>query len=60
MIEPATLIASANEIDNRIGPIPGRSSDRIAVELRKAAAEIERLRRTAGESVDAVGQAKVP
>lgn len=44
MIEPAQLIASANEIDNRMGPIPGRSSDRIAVELRKAAALIVELR----------------
>lgn len=37
MITAATLIASADEIDNRLGPIPGRSSDRIAVELRAAA-----------------------
>lgn len=37
MITPAHLIASADEIDNRLGPIPGRSSDRIAVELRAAA-----------------------
>lgn len=44
MIEPAQLIASANEIDGRMGPIPGRSSDRIAVELRKAAALIVELR----------------
>lgn len=42
-IEPAHLIASADEIDNRLGPIPGRSSDRIARELRLAAQEIERL-----------------
>lgn len=40
----ADLTASANEIDNRMGPIPGRSSDRIANELRWAAAEIERMR----------------
>jgi hypothetical protein len=44
MIEPNQLIASAEEIDNRMGPIPGRSSDRIARELRLAAQEIERLR----------------
>jgi len=37
MLTPARLIASADEIDNRLGPIPGRSSDRIAVELRAAA-----------------------
>lgn len=44
MIEPSQLIASANEIDNRIGPVPGRSADRIAVELRKASALILELR----------------
>lgn len=44
MIEPAALIASAEEIDNRLGPIPGRSSDRIAKELRKAAQQITDLR----------------
>jgi hypothetical protein len=27
-IQVADLTASANEIDNRMGPIPGRSSDR--------------------------------
>lgn len=43
-IEPAQLIASAEEIDNRLGPIPGRSSDRIARELRAAAALITDLR----------------
>ncbi len=37
LIEPAALVASADEIDNRMGPIPGRSSDRIARELRAAA-----------------------
>lgn len=49
MVEPAQLIASANEIDNRIGPIPGRSSDRIAAELRKAAALIIELREAASD-----------
>lgn len=34
------LIASADEIDNRLGPIPGCSSDRIARELRQAAAAL--------------------
>lgn len=43
-IQVADLTASANEIDNRMGPIPGRSSDRIANELRWAATEIERMR----------------
>lgn len=42
-IEPAALIASADEIDNRMGPIPGMSSDRIARELRNAAALITKL-----------------
>lgn len=40
----AALIASADEIDNRMGPIAGRSSDRIARELRQAATEIDQLR----------------
>ncbi len=40
----AHLIASANELDNRLGPIPGRSSDRIANELRWAAAELQAKR----------------
>jgi hypothetical protein len=44
MIGPDQLIASADEIDNRLGPIPGRSSDRIARELREAAALIKALR----------------
>jgi hypothetical protein len=43
MIQPTDLIASADEIDNRLGPIPGRSSDRIARELRAAAALISEL-----------------
>ena len=49
MIGPSQLIASADEIDNRIGPIPGRSSDRIARELRIAAALIEKLRKQIDE-----------
>jgi hypothetical protein len=44
MINPDQLIASAEEIDNRMGPIPGRSSDRIARELREAAVLIKALR----------------
>jgi ribA/ribD-fused uncharacterized protein len=36
-VTPEALISSADEIDNRMGPIPGRSSDRIAKELRSAA-----------------------
>lgn len=52
MIEPAALIASADEIDNRLGPIPGRSSDRIARELRAAAELIIELRAaTNGQSL---------
>jgi hypothetical protein len=43
-IEPAQLIISADEIDNRMGPIPGRSSDRIACELRAAASLIIEMR----------------
>jgi len=43
-VQPSVLIASADEIDNRLGPIAGRSSDRIARELRGAAAQIETLR----------------
>lgn len=42
-IDPVSLIASADEIDNRMGPIPGTSSDRIARELRNAAALITKL-----------------
>jgi hypothetical protein len=41
-IQVADLTASANEIDTRMGPIPGRSSDRIAGELRWAADELQR------------------
>lgn len=41
-IQIADLTASANEIDTRMGPIPGRSSDRIANELRWAADELQR------------------
>jgi len=39
----AMLRARADEIDRRLGPIPGRTADRIAVELRSAATKIERL-----------------
>lgn len=42
-MQAADLTASANEIDNRMGPIPGRSSDRIANELRWAATAIEQI-----------------
>jgi hypothetical protein len=41
-MQVADLTASANEIDNRMGPIPGRSSDRIANELRWASDELQR------------------
>lgn len=41
-IQIADLTASANEIDTRMGPIPGRSSDRIANELRWAADQLQR------------------
>jgi hypothetical protein len=33
----AELIARADEIDNRLGPIPGHVADAIAVQLREAA-----------------------
>lgn len=42
-IQSSSLIASADEIDNRLGPIPGGSSDRIAGELRRAAELITTL-----------------
>lgn len=41
-MQVADLTASANKIDTRMGPIPGRSSDRIASELRWAAGELQR------------------
>lgn len=50
-IQPSALIASAEEIDNRLGPVAGRSSDRIARELRQAGAEIERLRRALATAI---------
>lgn len=43
MIAPQALIDSADEIDSRLGPIPGTSSDRIARELRTAAELIQQL-----------------
>lgn len=48
MILPSTLIANADAIDKRLGPISGPSADRIAVMLREAAAEIARLKRIEG------------
>lgn len=48
-IQVADLTASANEIDNRMGPIPGRSSDRIANELRWAADEFQRAMNMLGD-----------
>jgi hypothetical protein len=41
-IQPADLTASANEIDSRLGPIPGRSADRYALQFRAAADELQR------------------
>lgn len=37
MITTAALVARADQIDRRLGPITGRDADRIAVELREAA-----------------------
>ena len=37
------LIARADLIDNRLGPLPGRDADDIAVLLRESAAELSRL-----------------
>ena len=34
---PADLVARADEIDGRLGPIPGRTADAIADQLREAA-----------------------
>lgn len=40
IVTPETLIAQADEIDRRVGPISGRTADRLAVMLREAAAQI--------------------
>lgn len=58
MIEPSALIVSADEIDNRLGPIPGRSSDRIARELRQAAELIISLRDEIAAISPSTSQAK--
>jgi hypothetical protein len=39
-IQPERLEALANEIDNRLSPIPGRQADTIATLLRRVAAEL--------------------
>ena len=56
-LEPTQLVASADEIDSRLGPIPGRSSDRIARELRSAAALIIGLQRLLDEARQYVADA---
>jgi hypothetical protein len=45
----ADLIARADEIDRRLGPIPGDTADAIADQLRKAAKDYERLLSTFSE-----------
>ncbi len=42
-IPPATLIALADEIDERLGPIPGPRADHIAKVLRSCAGAVEAL-----------------
>lgn len=42
-IQPADLIASANEIDSRLGPILGRSADRYARQFQAAAELIAKM-----------------
>jgi hypothetical protein len=55
-IKPSHLIGMAEEIDNRLGPIPGHVADRIAVELRAAAQEIRHLRAVNAELLAALDQ----
>lgn len=43
----ARLLARADEIDNRIAPIPGQIADEVAQELREGAAELSRLTKSA-------------
>lgn len=45
---PETLIAEAEAIDRRIGPISGRDADRLAVVLREAAQQIAGIRHPTG------------
>ncbi len=40
MVTAESLIAQADKIDNRLGPIPGREADRLAVMLREVATQI--------------------
>ena len=46
----AELIARADEIDNRLGPIPGHVADAIAVQLREAAKIILALEQVANSA----------
>ena len=43
MVTEQSLIERANKIDLRLGPIPGRDADAIALELREAARLIASL-----------------
>jgi hypothetical protein len=49
MIDAALLRNRADEIDNRLGPIPGNVADRIARELREAGGAIETLSKAIAE-----------
>lgn len=48
MVTAESLVAVADKIDRRVGPIPGRDADRIAVMLREAAEQIADIRHPTG------------
>src|SRR5580693_2262400 len=45
----AELIARADEIDRRLGPIPGHTADAIAVQLREAAKALANIERACSD-----------
>ena len=47
-IEPASLTKLADEIDGRIGPIPGPRADHLAVVLRAAASQLGGIKHPTG------------
>ena len=53
----ADLIARADEIDNRLGPIPGPTADAIAIQLREAAKAWDSLRTENAQLRDALNVA---
>lgn len=59
MVTPDNLIALADKIDRRLGPIPGRDADHLAVTLREAAQQMASVVHPTGSEQFAAALAKL-